>query len=179
MYTPGYDDVPIPMVTPYGVWAPHGTVTTGNPASTAWESANRAVYHPVIIPCTVVAKRLWWANGSTVSASYNLDVGLYRDAGYRPGAKIISSGSTAQGTASTIQFVDITDTALAPGIVWLALSCSSTSATVFRTSFSVVARTLHIKYQEASAVPLPTTATPAEAASTAVWHFGFSTTTIT
>jgi hypothetical protein len=147
-------------------------------SSAAWTVANGAFYFPLAIQRTMVARRLWWANGATVSASYNVDVGLYLDAGQKPGARLVSSGSTAQGTASTLQFVDIADTAVPAGVVWLGMACSSTSATFFRTSLAGGAADAALGFQEASALPLPATATPAEYSQTSrvVFLCGFATT---
>src|SRR5512139_3522493 len=175
MYSPA-QGVILPMLSTIGAWScvPQVTLTTP-PTSATYELANRAVYVPVLVPVTCVAKRLWWANGSTVSASYNVDVGVYLDASFKPGTKLVSTGSTAQGTASEVQFVDVTDTTLAPGRYWLALSCSSTSATFFRHQIGVAYEAL-FRFEEASALPLPATATPVESTSANVWVFGFATT---
>jgi hypothetical protein len=112
-----------------------------------------------------------------VSASYNIDCGIYADAGRKPGARLVSTGSTAQGTASQVQFVDVTDTTLAPGLYWLALACSSSSATFFRTSLGAAANALHM-FQQTSALALPATATPAEGGSSMIHIYlcGFATT---
>lgn len=176
MYTaPALEPAP-PMVSTLGIWG--ALQLTGPPASATFELANRAAYIPLIVPATCVIRRLWWANGATVSASYNVDCGVYRDAGHKPGAKLISTGSTAQGTASQIQFVDVTDTVLAPGLYWIAMVCSSASATFFRSSalinFDATAR-----FMETSALPLPATATPVAAAATGannLYLCGFATT---
>jgi len=178
MYSPPTNPIP-PMVQSLGMWSTvMSPLLTGTaPSGAAWYSANGAIYMPILVPATCVARRLWWVNSSTVSASYNLDCGIYADAGGKPGVKLVSTGSTAQGTASEVQFADITDTTLTPGVHWLALSCSSTSATLFRWSPADASRNAALKFEEASAVPLPATATPAESGtSTAYPIFGFATT---
>jgi hypothetical protein len=158
------------VASPYALWP-----SISSPSSAAFESANRAVYAPIRVPGPCVVRRLWWANGATVSASYNVDCGIYADSDGKPGAKLVSSGSTAQGTASQVQFVDVTDTTLAPGIYWLALTCSSLSATFFRT---IVAANwdASARLEEASALPLPASATPAESSGTNLYYCGFATT---
>lgn len=145
------------------------------PASGAWEDANRAVYQPILLPASCVVRRLWWANGGTVSASYNVDVGVYADSGYGPGTRLISTGSTAQGTASVVQFVDVTDTVLAPGLYWLAIACSSTSATFARCAITAAPAPPY-RHQQLSAFPLPATATPVMSTGTNIYLFGFATT---
>jgi hypothetical protein len=148
------------------------------PASSTYESANRAVYWPLIIPAVCVVRRLWWANGSSVSASYNIDVGVYTSSNYGPGEKLVSSGSTAQGTATQVQFVDVTDTTVAPGLYWLAISVSSASATIMR--ISLLGGAGHgdaaVRFEEASALPLPATATPVEGTVSNIYLCGFATT---
>lgn len=163
------------MVSTIGDYAPFARFAVTAPSSATFETANRAVYYPLLIPTVCTARRVWWANGSTVSASYNVDCGIYADAGRKPGAKLVSSGSTAQGTASQVQFVDVTDTVLAPGLYWVALACSSASATFFTRSGSTGYDAI-IRFQEATAIPLPSTATPVEASASSVYVFGFATT---
>lgn len=146
-----------------------------NYASATWPAADAAHFYPILIPFACVVRRVWWANGATVSASYNIDCGIYADAGYKPGAKIVSSGSTAQGTAANVQFADVTDTALAPGLYWLALVCSSASATIQRISTNTNADAA-FKFVQTSALPLPATASPVESTSRTIQLFGFATT---
>jgi hypothetical protein len=182
MYSPGISAVMPPLVGTFtsGVSpAASELAITGAAASSAWESANVGAYFPILIPSACVVRRLWWANGATVSASYNVDCGLYLDSGYKPGARLISAGSTAQGTASEVQFVDVTDTTLAPGRYWIGMSCSSASATFFRaqTGASVAYSDAVFRFQEnTSSMPLPATATPAESTNTNVYLCGFATT---
>lgn len=150
-------------------------------ASGTWYSANKGVWEPIYVPSVTVAKRMWWFNGTTVNASYNVEAGIYRDGGNKPGAKLITTGSTAQGTASTVQFADITDTTLTPGLYWLFMSCSSTSATFQRSNAGDTDEWDLFVFEQASIGPgsAPATATPAQYAGTVIYLFGFSTTTIT
>lgn len=175
MYSPRSSGIAMPMVSTVGNWAAWPQVITTAGASTTWWNGNYAAYYPLLVPTVCVAKRLWWTNGATVSASYNVDVGIYADAGFAPAAKLVSTGSTAQGTASEVQFVDITDTVLAPGRYWLAMTASSTSATFFYTSLGTMYNALFC-FQQATALPLPATATAAESAVAGVYIFGFATT---
>ena len=131
---------------------------------------------PLSVPSTCVVRRLWWTNGSTVNASNNLDIGIYASTQNRePGVLVVSAGSTAQGTASQVQFVDVTDTTLAPGLYWIALTASVTAASTMRTSLSVTPQGL-IVFSESSALPLPSTATPVESAYGRIYLCGFATT---
>jgi hypothetical protein len=178
-YSPGLADVAPSMVSSFTFgWsaAASEAVQTNVPGSSGYEGANKAIYYPILVPTTCVIRRVWWANGDTVSASYNIDVGVYATSGYAPGARLVSSGSTAQGTASQVQFVDVTDTVLSPGQYWLAVTCSSVSATLFRASGYGAAVDAALRFQEASALPLPATATPVESDSINHYLFGFATT---
>lgn len=176
-----YAAAPWPMVSVLGPWGLTGNETASNttPASAAYESAQRAVYFPITVPIVCVAKRVWWANGATTTGGATIEVGIYSDGPYKPSTKLIS-GSATQGTANQIQFVDVTDTTLAPGRYWLAiLSSSATNTTLFRSAGGLGAIMSTVKFLEAGLGSLPTTATPAVSTGTSVWVFGFSTTTIT
>lgn len=180
MYRPPQSQPAPPMVSSWTLgWGLVSEGTAGSPpASATWESANRGVWNPVLVPVACVARRMWWANGSTVSASYNVEAGIYTSVDYLPSAKLVTTGSVAQGTASTIQFADITDTVLSPGMYWLYMSCSSASATFFRSSASTANWAKLIRFTQDSVGPgsAPTTATPVASSSTSIVLFGFATT---
>lgn len=135
----------------------------GSQASLVWPSANLAIFVPFTVyePITIVKMSI--INGTAVSG--NVDVGIY-DGG---GAKLVSSGSTAQAGTSVIQTFDITDTLLKPGLYYLALAISNTTGTV-ESSGTLVAIDAEIigVMQMASAFALPATATFAAFAQTSV-----------
>lgn len=86
--------------------------------------ANQAIYMPVAIPWHYPVKRVFWYNGSTVTTT-NVDFGIYTPGGGR----VYSTGSTAMGTASEIQYVSVaTPFILAPGAYYFAWTCSNTTA---------------------------------------------------
>lgn len=178
--TPGFVEPVPPMVSPWT--AGWGFVTEGyapsSPVSASWETTNTGVWFALYVPSVCVAKRMWWANGATVSG--NVEAGIYLDGGYKPGAKLITTGSVAQATINVVQFADITDTTLTPGLYWLFLSCSTTSATFFRSTTSLSLDELR-RFEQASIGPgsAPATATPVESTNSQIYLFGFSTTTIT
>lgn len=174
---------PVPPMVSYfteGWGRANETTVSSVPASAVYESANRGVWYPIYIPATCVAKRMWWGNGATVDAGYSVEAGIYLDGGHKPGAKLITTGSVAQGTASQVQFADITDTGLSPGLYWLFFSCDNTTATILRANPNSGTDELH-KFQQASIGPgsAPATATPVESTATNIYLVGFSTTTIT
>jgi hypothetical protein len=176
MYSPPSDFVP-PMIS---AWTPvighidEAYVST-SPVSAAWESVDRVVYVPVVLQATCVVRRVWWANGATTTGGATVAVGVYADSGYGPGTKIIS-GSAVQGTANEVQFVDVTDTAIPPGLHWLALMASSVTNTTLIRSSLATAIDASVRFEQASANPLPASATPVETTGSGAWLFGFATT---
>lgn len=181
MYAPGYVEPALPMIHPLGPWGyQFGTIATTQFASSgAFEGANTAAYFPIHLPRPVVARRVFWANGSSVSASYNVSVAIYAATpDGQPGTKIVECAATAQGTAAQVQFVDITDTYVPAGVCWIALSCSSASATFQRLTLPEAQYDAAARFQQASITvgALPATATPSESASQSTYMFGFATT---
>lgn len=179
-YSPGLSEIVPPMVSSFTFgWGPRADERSwpNTPVSSSFgASGSTGYFFPILVPVTCVARRLWWANGSTVSASYNIDVGIYRDNGYKPGTRLVSAGSTAQGTASQVQFVDITDTTLPPGLYWLAISCDALSATLFCDS-GANSRNAVFLFEKSACVPLPSSITTVtEAVGVQYFVFGFATT---
>jgi hypothetical protein len=148
-------------------------VTGAPPASYAWESADRAVYYPLFLSAPCVARRVWWANGSDVAGGATIECGIYADAGYGPGAKL-TSGSATQGSASQVQFVDATDVSLPTGLIWIALTASSATNTTLMGAGMWAEHSF--RFDQATANPLPATATPVESTTGYTWLCGFSTT---
>lgn len=134
----------------------------GNPAYSvaglASVNAQNAYYTPVILPIVGLARKLWWLNGTTVG-THNIQMGVYADNGYKPGAAIVRGTSTLSAGASVLQFDDITDTQMGPGLVWIAIWFSGTTPTVQGTlaSFYRVDKQF---YEQSLAAGLPATATP-------------------
>lgn len=128
-------------------------------ATGTWPTANLALFVPfqLYVPATFVqmAVLMGGTNGD------NIDVGIFDSQGNR----IVSSGSTAQGSTNVVQTFDITDTTLAPGTYFLACACSGTTGAVSRyaptgTGFCAGAGML----QTASAFALPASVTFASVA---------------
>jgi hypothetical protein len=139
------------------------------PTSTAWFSANAAAFIPFRIGQAATVLKLGWHNGGVVSG--NVDCGIYNEAGSR----IVSAGSTPASGTSAIQAVDTTDITLQPGRYYLALAVDNTTQTFLAWSLGVAAyvRMLALANQ-ASAFPLPATATLAIATSISVPICGLS-----
>lgn len=138
------------------------------PASLVWPTANKAIYIPFTLNVAETALKLFCANGAV--ASGNVDVGIYTGAG----ARVVSSGSTAQSGTSVLQVFDVADTVLVPGYYYFAMSVDNTTAE-FLCSNPVAAAlpTWGVK-QEASALPLPATATFATMTSSYLPFMGIS-----
>lgn len=129
-------------------------------ASGTWPVASTAFYIPVWLPWPYPVKRVFWYNGTSVT-SVNVDFGIYS----ADGTLIYSTGSTARSGSSSAQYVSPTPFVLPAGRYYFAHSCDSTTANrggVTSTSPANVARcALGGLLQEASALPLPATMTPA------------------
>jgi hypothetical protein len=146
-----------------GIWWSNTT-----PNSTTYPTANLAIYMPFRLPTPTLIAQLFCSNGTAVSG--NVDVGIYDEAGTR----LVSSGSTAQAGTSTNQAFNITDMTIGPGLFYLAVAMDNTTGTLFATTASA----LNLKFmgfaQEASAFPLPATATFATNAGTFMPIIGFT-----
>jgi hypothetical protein len=95
---------------------------TGNTGTGTFPIANQAHYYPIWLAHPIVVTKLWWHNGTTVAG--NVDCGLYTDNGVR----LVSIGSLAQSGSAATQVVDIADTPIPAGLVYLALVSNSTAA---------------------------------------------------
>ena len=144
------------------------TVTEGVVlASAAWITTNLALYLPFIVRHQLTVKQFRLLNGATVSG--NVDLGIYSSTieGI-PSARQVSTGSTAQAGTNGIQSVNIAATSLSPGLYYMAVALDNLTGTV--ASFVVDDSANHSNFdrintvdgvfQEASAFPLPSTATP-------------------
>jgi hypothetical protein len=147
----------------YGVgWAMNIDLTSF--ASATWSGSGRAVYVPFRSDRSLVVTRMFWANGGTVTG--NADVGIYNGSLTR----LVSSGSTAQSGATTLQYVDITDTVLTPGSYYLAFVADG--STFLRHNAAVRHYQSAGIVEEAAALPLPATATPTALTVAAIPVFG-------
>jgi hypothetical protein len=126
-------------------------------ATITWPVASTAFYIPVWLPWPYPVRRVFWVNGSSTTTT-NMDFGIYT----ADGTRIYSTGATAAGTVSVVQYVTPTEFLLSPGRYYFALS--DNSSTVNRggqgsTSGTVTRMRLMGILQEASASPLPATMT--------------------
>ena len=133
----------------------HGAMSGGaTPASATFPASNDALFIPVYLHQTYLIKRLFSINGAAVSG--NIDVGIYSE----DGARITSSGTTAQSGTSVPQFFDVTDIVLGPGRYYLAVAMDNTTGTLFRATTTLIARFQSLGMaKQATAFALPASAT--------------------
>lgn len=160
-YGPGLS----PMLSPFSREgnAAAGVGMIANPGFSSLVSVavNTAYYTPVVLPVVGLARKLWWLNGTTASTN-NIQCGVYADNGsYNPGAAIIRGTSTLASGASVLQYDDIADTQMGPGLVWLAIWFSGTTTTVQGTGGSGQ-RTDKAFFEQSLTGGLPATATPVQ-----------------
>lgn len=162
-----------PWVTPFsrcGFGLETRSATASSNASTAWGTANLALYVPVTMDAPFTVRRFGWRNGATVAGT--VDAGLLDAAG----AKVLSTGAVSQSGTSALQVADVTDTDFPAGRYWLSISCSDATATLMALPLTgaVDGQWLGCA-QQSSAHPLPSTATMAAFAASFVPWFGLST----
>lgn len=125
--------------------------------STAWNSANRAVYIPLYLDRPGTVTKLWTYNGAT--AAGNIDVGLY-DRNYN---RLSSAGSTAQAGTSVIQEFDVTDFNVTAGVYFVGVAASLTTTTFAMSVSNVSAYWAAMGVtQQNTALALPNPAVPAQ-----------------
>ena len=144
--------------SPLSVGVQLAAVATAAPASGAPGFTNQTIYVPLTVTETITIVKGWWVNGATSNG--NVDIGLYPEAG---GTKIVSLGSTAQGTINVLQEGNIADTVVPPGRYLMAFGWSSATATFF--SYSATYTTNRqwkaLGIAKEAAFALPASATPA------------------
>ena len=91
-------------------------------ASAAWVSANDPIAVPFRLPFGCVVTALGWFNGS--AAGEGVDVGIYTEAFTR----LVSTGAQTGAGNLVWQFIDVADTALAPGRYYLVQSRDNVTA---------------------------------------------------
>lgn len=126
---------------------------------------NDAHYVPVIFPCDATLYALRFAGAN---ATGNYDCGLY-DASLN---RLASTGSTA--LSSGVQTLSLPNLRVRAGeLYYCALAMSSTSGQVFRPNYSVSQMRGFGIGREASALPLPSTASPVSPVNSVIPIFAF------
>jgi len=174
---PPFRTPPPPTITPF-----HddsiGRALTGNnflfagAVSAVYITANMAFYVPFIISESFPLKRMFVHNGATASGA--TDLGVFTNEGNRIVSANSSGNVLTQAGVSLIQYYDVTDTVLTPGQYYMAISHSDIVGTVFRSAAPIHATRQYGVFQQATAHPLPATATFAAMASIYMPMFGLS-----
>lgn len=144
----------------------------GQPGTITWV-ANYAVYMPFVIRDPYPVNRVFWVNGSTITTS-NADFGIYTP----DGTRIYSTGSTALSGVSVPQFVSPgTPFILAPGRYYFAYVCDNTTSRSVGWTPTVARQRTAGLLSQATALPLPATATFAAPSQAVVPFIGVTRTT--
>ncbi len=145
-------------------------------ASTAWPTANLALYVPFQVRKPIVVVKMFCYNGAAVAG--NVDVGIYSEYGTR----IVSIGSTAQAGLSAIQEFDIADTLLGTGIFYMAIALDDATATATIRRGTMAANAIPaitgMAQEQLASVTLPATATFASIAGNYIPVFGLTVRTL-
>lgn len=172
-------DFPDQTITPATVWsgdARHGlavgsrAVAGGSApfASTAWGTANLAIFTPIFLPYRYPVRNLFVYNFATVAG--NVDIGVYSDGL----TAIFTKGSTAMAGASAMQFFSC-DFILDPGCYYLGFVSSSTTATFGAAAVGTATKQRYLGLlQQATALPLPAAITPAAVANARIPQIGMT-----
>lgn len=121
----GYPAASVPMVAPTDIITLESpcfaissllNLTGGAASISALWAANKPMAFGFVLDEAFTVYQLGWINGN--SPGGNADIGIY-DASWN---RKVSAGSTACAGAATWQFVDVADTALAPGSYYLAFN---------------------------------------------------------
>lgn len=169
---PNAQGLPITVWTggPYGVNVGARAIANGSAAfvSTAWATANLAIYVPIFLPFRYPVRNLFCYNFATLGG--NVDVRVYNS----EYVALTASVATAQAGASGLQFF-AADVVLAPGQYYLGLSSSSTTATFACAAVGTATRERYMGLtQQATAHPLPSPATPATVANARIPAIGMT-----
>lgn len=139
--------------------------------STAWPTANLAMYWPIMISSPVLVTSMFVVNGGTVSGNVAIAV-------YTPdGTKVGGTAATAHASANAIQSINPTaNFEIGPGLYYMGLVFDNGTATTRAFSIATLSygRMMGV-FQQASAYSsgAPATATFASNAQVALPQFGF------
>ena len=130
---------------------------TTTPVTTAWGTANLAIYIPFYSNTMWKFTTFSWRNGTT--ASGNIDCGLYTF----DGVKLVSTGTVAQSGTSAIQNATVASTTIGVGVFFLAMALSSATGTIYCVSeINAGLAISHGIFNQGTAFNLPATATFAD-----------------
>jgi hypothetical protein len=145
---------PVPAAISPGYLFPE-ICNVGSYGSRSWGVANTAIFVPFSVEEYVTAYKISDVGGNTPAG--NADGGIYN----LDGTRIVSSGSTAQGSVGVLTILDIADTLLKPGYYLFAVA--SSGGDHFASNGRGATYDQYGIRSMASAFPLPATVTLAPA----------------
>lgn len=171
-FPPSYrpDDVLIGPLSIQAIGAELTGMGASNAASGTYPAADRALAYQFCTCDTILVRKLWWMNGTTVGTD-TVQVGVYSEAGT---TKIISGTAATTAGANLVQEDDITDVELPGGRYWLVIVQNGvTSTPMSYATPAAIMRSIGCA-QMAAARPLPATFSPAAVAGAVFPHFGLA-----
>jgi hypothetical protein len=131
--------------------------------------ANVCYYVPFTLVANFNWKTVYWINGATITA--NVDAGVYT----LGGAKVATTGSTAQAGANALQQVNLgTPILLSPGQYYLAVAGSAATGALLMGATSARLNRAFGMLQQTATFPLPASATFATQTQTTLPWVGIS-----
>jgi hypothetical protein len=173
-------DWPETPVLPLTVWtgdARHGLaaairamVTSAAFGSTAWGTANLAIFTPIMLPYKYPMKNMFVYNFATVAG--NVDIGIYSSEGTLVAS---AGGNVAMAGASTMQFFAV-DKVLDPDLYYIGFVSSSTTATFGAAAAGTATREryLGLLQQSLASTVLPASLTEATVGQARIPQVGFT-----
>lgn len=140
-------------MAPFGMLANRLITHHTGEVSTNWASANQAIFCPFVLPWDYPVARMFWVNGSVSGG--NSDIGVFRF----DGTAVFRAGSTANSGTSVPQYVTASFTLAAKTPYLLAYANDGTTNRVRGFSTGATGPRGMGYMQQASALPLPSTAT--------------------
>lgn len=132
-------------------------------------TADRAQFTPILVPERATARKLFCHSG--VTGTGNVEMALYTE----DFKQIVTSGAIAKTAAAVLMELDITDTLLEAGryyLGWVAHIGTDTFHGYFNATIGNMAGKASGVFEQASAMPLPATATPAAFTGSSLFYTG-------
>jgi hypothetical protein len=149
-----------------------GCATGQSGASSTFALANTAYLVPVDLADPHTFDTAWWINGAAVAG--NVDVAIWTVSG-TTATRVAASTAVAQATISALQSTTFPTTTIGPGLYYIGIGCSSTTAAFWRGTFGTQAVNKGLgMYQVSSGHPAPASGTVATIATSNVPVFGLS-----
>lgn len=137
-------------------------------------TANLVRIYPFYLPEKIKIVKFWWYNGSTVTGSTTVDVGVYSGDITTPA--LIDHGTATQATISVLQEIAAVNAAvLGRGWYYMAhVSGSTTTTYASHTLTAPLCKMMGLAQHAAGSAVLPATITPATYVAGSAFIFGLS-----